>query len=246
MRQRTLIVVVGGVVFLGVGLATLPASLLASHLPSEVTAEGVSGSVWSGAADVIRLRGQPLGAASWTAEPLALLSGRLNYHVELERPDGFARGRLGASLGGALLGEDLEFDLPMSALGGGPSGSGWLGSVAAQLKTLRLENGWPVALNGHVTVAKLQPPGAQVAIGSYAIDFDPPGDSGDKLIGRVRDVDSPLLVRAQLVLKHDRSFSLEGDVTPRPGAPQEVMQAVAFLGAPDAMGRRQFVLGGSF
>ena len=246
MRQRTLIVLVGGVVFLGVGLATLPATLLVSHLPPGVTAEGVSGSVWSGAADLIRLRGQPLGAANWTAEPLALFSGRLNYHVELERPDGFVRGRLGASFGGALVGEDLELDLPMAALGGGPTGSGWLGGLAAQLKSIRLENGWPVALNGHVTVSKLQPPGTQVAIGSYAIDFDPPAESAERLVGRVRDVDSPLLVRAQLVIKHDRSFSLEGDVTPRPGAPQEVTQAVAFLGAPDAAGRRQFVLGGSF
>ena len=53
-------------------------------------------------------------------------------------------------------------------------------------------------------------------------------------------------MRAQLLVKHDRSFSLEGDITPKPGAPAEVTQAVAFLGAPDASGRREFVLGGTF
>ncbi len=246
MRQRTLLALVGGVVFLGVGIATLPASLIVSHLPPGIAVEGVSGSIWSGAADAVRVRGAPLGAASWTAEPLALLSARLSYHVELTRADGFVRGRLAAALGGTLYGEDLDVDLPLSALATGPDGGGWQGGVAASVHSVRLERGWPVALDGKFTFTKLQPPGTRVAIGSYAIEFDPASAAADRLIGRVRDLDSPLLVRAQLVIKHDRSFSLEGDVTPRPGAPQEVTQAVAFLGSPDAIGRRQFVLGGSF
>ena len=244
MRQRTLLVLVGSLVFVGVGVATLPASLLTSHLPAEVTLEGVSGSIWNGAADTVRLRGAPLGAASWTAAPLSLLGGRLDYRLELASNDGFVRGRLVASLGGTLTGDEIELKLPIAALAGASPGNGWSGELAGTIHSIRLEHGWPVALTGTLTASRLKPPGADVTIGSYALDFDPKGTPG-QLTGRVRDTDSPLLVRAQLIIKEDRSFSLEGDVTPRPGAPPAVTQAIAFLGAADAIGRRQFVLGGS-
>ena len=244
MRQRTLLVLVGGIVFVAVGVATLPASLVTSHLPPELTLEGVGGSIWSGAADTVRLRGAPLGAASWTAAPLSVLAGRLDYHIELASSEGFVRGGVSAALGGALTGNEIELDLPIASLGGAPAGNGWTGELKGTLHSIRLEHGWPVSLEGALTASRLRPPGAEVSIGSYALDFDPEALPG-QLTGRVRDTDSPLIVRAQLVIKPDRSFSLEGDVTPRPGAPSAVTQAVAFLGAPDAMGRRQFMLGGS-
>ena len=244
MRQRTLLVLVGGIVFVGVGVATLPASLVTSHLPPEITLEGVSGSIWSGAADTVRLRGAPLGAASWTAAPLSILGAHLEYHLELASSEGFVRGRVSAALGGTLTGDEIELDLPIAALGGAPAGSGWTGELSGIIHSIRLEHGWPVSLVGALAAKRLRPPGAEVTIGSYALEFDPQTVAG-QLTGRVRDTDSPLIVRAQLVIKPDRSFSLEGDVTPRPGAPSAVTQALAFLGAPDAIGRRQFVLGGS-
>ena len=246
MRQRTLLLAVGGTVFVGVLVATLPASLVVSHLPPGLTAEDVGGSVWSGGADVVRLRGVPLGALSWSFEPLLLASGRLAYRIELTRNDGGVRGRVALTAGGALEGDNLDLDLPIAALDRGPPSAAWQGKLKGHVARIRLEHGWPVALNGEFTVAALQPPGASRSIGNYAIDFDAGASSAAQLTGRVRDVEAPLKVRAQLVIKPDRSYSLDGDVTPRPGAPPEVAQAVAFLGAADSAGRRQFVLGGAF
>jgi general secretion pathway protein N len=246
MRQRTLLLTVGGAVFIVVLIATLPASLVASHLPAGLSAENVGGSVWNGGADLVRLRGAPLGALSWSFEPLALASGRLAYRIELGRRDGSVRGRVAATLGGTLEGENLDLDLPLAALDRGPPGNAWQGQLKGHMVRIRLEHGWPTALVGQFTVAALQPPGANRTLGSYAIDFDPGASSTSQLTGRVREVDAPLKVRAQLVIKPDHSYSLDGDVTPKPGAPPEVAQAVAFLGPADAAGRRQFVLGGTF
>jgi hypothetical protein len=246
MRERTRLLVVGGTSFLGVAIATLPAALLAAHLPAGLALEGAGGSVWNGAADLVRLRGAPLGAASWRLEPLALLTGRLAYRVELTRADAAVRGRIAATLGGALEGEELALELPIAALDHGPPGSTWQGGIKGRISRIRLEHGWPVALAGEFTVTELKPPGAGVAIGSYQVAFDPAPASAKQLVGRVRDLIAPLAVRAQLVLKPDRSCALEGDITPRPDAPPEVAQAVAFLGAPDAAGRRPFVLGCAF
>jgi general secretion pathway protein N len=241
MRQRTLLALVGGGVFMGVAIATLPASLLVSHLPPDITVDGVGGSVWSGDADLVRVRGVALGAASWSIEPLGLLSGRLQYHLDLTRSDGSLHGRIAATAG-ALLGEDLALDLPIGVL----SGDGWQGEMKGTIRSIRLEQGWPVSLTGAFTFSNVQPPGAGVAIGSYAVEFDPATNADGRLVGRVRDVDSPLQVRAQLLIKRDRSYTLDGDVTPRPNAPPQVTQAIGFLGAPDASGRRPFMIGGTF
>ncbi len=246
MRQTRLLVLVGVAVFAAVIVATLPASLLASRLPSDLAVEGVSGSIWNGAADEVRLRGAPLGSLTWNVEPAALLRGSLAYHVEVLRPDGFLRGRVAATLSGALEGDALDLDLPITALHPEHADDAWGGTLTGRIEHLRLEGGWPVALTGSFGIAHLRPPGSTLEIGGYAIEFDGRANTAEQLIGRVRDVDAPLLVRGQLEIRHARSYLLQGEVTPRPGASPEVGRAVEFLGLPDAAGRRSFEITGTF
>lgn len=246
MRQGTALALVGGLVFLGVAIATLPASLVVSRLQPALHAEGVSGSVWNGAADSISLHGVPLGAFSWSTEPMALLAGELALQVDITRPDGYVRGHVAATLTGALVADHVELALPLAALSPTPSSAGWRGDFKGTIESARLEQGWPVALVGTFTTSTLRVPGSDLPIGSYAIDFDGKANTPSQLVGRVRDVEAPLLVRAQMFIRHDRSYSLEGEVTPRAGAGQDVTQAVAFLGAPDSSGRRAFTVTGTF
>ncbi|HXQ30429.1 MAG TPA: type II secretion system protein N [Steroidobacteraceae bacterium] len=246
MRQRTLIAVVGGLVFVGVAVGTLPASLLVSRLPPDLKADGVSGSIWSGSADAIRLRGTPLGAINWAADLGALLHGQLAYEIDLSRPDGFVRGHIAASLGNGLTGENISLELPVTTLNPERASTAWQGDLKGTVRLVRVVNSWPTTLAGAFTLSNLKPPGADQALGTFAIEFDPKASTPVQLVGRVSDVDSPLLVRAQLIIRRDRSYVLDGDVTPRPGAPPEVARAVAFLGAPDSSGRRQFQITGTF
>jgi len=246
MRQRTLIAVVGGLVFVGVAVATLPASLLVSRLPPDLKADGVSGSIWSGSADAIRLRGTPLGAINWTADPAALLQGHLDYQIDLSRPDGFVRGRVATSFGDGLVGENIALELPVTALNPAGANNAWQGNLKGTVRHVRIVDGWPTTLAGVFTLSNLKPPGAEQVVGTFAIEFDPRASTPVQLVGRVSDVDSPLLVRAQLIIRRERSYVLDGDVTPKPGAPPDVARAVAFLGAPDSSGRRQFQITGTF
>src|SRR5579871_4890848 len=217
MQERTRLVTVGAAAFLCVAIATFPVALVARHLPAGLVLEDAGGSVWHGGASSARLGGTPLGALHWDLQPLALLRGRLAYQLEIVRPDGTVSGRFALTPGGAIEGDDIALNLP-------------------------LEHGWPTALTGELTVSDLKQRGMNGTLGSYAVAFDPSAASGGRLVGRVRDVAAPLAVRAQLIVKPERNCSLEGDVTPRPTTPPEVAQALAFLGAPDAAGRRAFVL----
>ena len=245
MRQGVVIAVVGAAVFVGVGIATLPASLLVGRLPPDLKVEGVSGTVWNGGADAIRLHGTPLGGFNWSAEPAALLQGELAFHIEVTRPDGYVRGRIALTAGGALTGRDLELELPLTTLHPDAQ-TDWRGDLHGTVQSVRLEQGWPVALVGAFQMTGLTPPSSEIPIGDYALDFDGRADTASQLVGRVRDLAAPLVVRAQFLLRRDRSYTLEGEVTPRPDAPPDVSRAVGFLGAPDAAGRRTFEITGTF
>jgi general secretion pathway protein N len=246
MRQGPVIALVGGLVFLAVAVATLPASLLAGRLPPELRAEGLGGSVWNGSAEALALRGAPLGALTWVLEPASLRQGRLEFRIELTRPDGYVRGHIGATFGGVITADGLELSLPITALTPGFAENGWRGEVSGTVRSARIEAGWPATLVGAFTLAQLHPPGSTVALGTYALDFDAGASTPQQLVGRLRDLEAPLSVRAQLRVQRERSYVLEGEVTPHPGAPPEVANAIAFLGAPDAAGRRAFAISGTF
>ena len=247
MRQGVLLALVGGAVFVAVGVATLPASLLVSRLPPDVALQGVGGSVWNGGATEFRLQGVPLGALAWTVQPAELLRGRIAYRVDLRRADGFVRGVVATGFGGgAITARDVVLQLPLTTLSPQTAATAWRGDLAGTVPSARIEGGWPVAASGTFTMSNLQPPGAALRVGSYALEVDPEATTPQQIVGRVRDLHAPLVVRAQLIVRRDRTYQLEGDVTPKPGAPREVADTVAFLGLPDAQGRRQFTITGSF
>lgn len=246
MRQGWLLAAVGGLVFVGVGIATLPASLIVSRLPPQVTLEGVAGSIWSGSATRVAYQGVPVGALTWRSRPAALFTGRLAYDVDVARTDGYLRGALAVTFGGAVMAEGVQLSLPLTALNPQASANAWRGELRGTVQRARIENGWPVDLVADLGMLQLRPPQAALDVGNFAVAFDEGASTPERLVGRVRDTDAPLVVRAQLVVGRDRSYTLEGEVAPRPGAPREIANSVAFLGPADAMGRRAFTITGTF
>lgn len=246
MRQGWVLAAVGGLVFVAVGIATLPASLIVSRLPPQITLDGVGGSVWNGGATHVSYQGVPVGALTWRAQPLALFTGRLAYDVDVQRTDGYVRGTIAATFGGAVTAQDVTLALPITALNPNAGANAWRGELQGTVQRARLESGWPVELVADLGMLRLQPPHAALNVGDYAVAFDDGASTPERLVGRVRDTNAPLVVRAQLVVKRDRSYTLEGEVAPKPGAPREITDSVAFLGPADAMGRRAFQITGTF
>jgi general secretion pathway protein N len=246
MRQGWVLAAVGGLVFVGVGIATLPASLLVSRLPPQVALEGVGGSIWNGGATRVSYQGVPVGALAWRSHPVALFTGRLAYDVDVRRTDGYVRGTIAITFGGAVTAENVQLALPITALHPNAGANAWRGDLQGTVQWARLEDGWPVDLVAELGMLRLQPPRAALNVGDYAVTFDEGASTPDRLVGRVRDTNAPLVVRAQLVVKRDRSYTLEGEVAPKPGAPRAITDSVAFLGPADAMGRRAFQITGTF
>jgi general secretion pathway protein N len=239
---------------LGVGsyllfaLWTLPATIVLSRLAaSGVHADGVTGTVWNGSAEVLQIGQTSVGKLQWQLRPLPLFAGRASADVTLVRSDGSARGRITVRRG-AIDFEKLNAALPISSLPMTMVPGGWIGEVNLKLDSLSLENGWPTRATGTVQVIDVTgPPNRPINMGSFQVTLPAPGAKPEAgaLAGAITDLGGPLQVNGTLQLKPDRTYVVEGSVATRPEAPADVAKGLQYLGAPDANGQRPFSIAGS-
>ena len=83
-------------------------------------------------------------------------------------------------------------------------------------------------------------------LGSYALTFDGAADASGNLSGRLEDTGGPLDVEGVLTLTPAPGYLLNGSVATRPSAPASLVRQIAFLGSPDAAGRRPFAQENTF
>lgn len=247
MRKAYVLAAVGVVAFLLIMVATLPVSLVTRHFPRDVTASGLSGSVWHGRAAAVAFRNQPIGGLEWTVKPLRLFLLQLAYDVTLQRPDGHARATVSVRPGGLLELTGVEGRLPVAAFAGALAPRGWSGEIELDIRDARISRGWVDGAEGVVRALNLKAPGGSgIRIGSFELTLGAGAVGTDALTGRLRDLGGPLNVRGTLAVRRDRSYLLEGEVAPGPGATPGVFRSLAFLGEPDAQGRRPFAVEGTF
>lgn len=247
MKRLWPLIALGVGAFIIFALVTLPASVVLSGLGPGVTAGGVSGTIWNGRAQVLQIRGAHIGGVEWNLHVLPLLTAHASADVKVTRIDGFATTKLSAGLGGTVRLQDLTASLPLSTFPPGVIPSGWTGTLNGKFKQLTLENGWPTQVGGTLDLVNLSGPARNPSkAGSYRIVFDPAASSAEVLKGAITDAgDGPLQVSGTIELRPDRNYKIEALIAAGANAPQNLVQALEFLGPPDAQGRRQFTTEGS-
>ncbi|HET9107369.1 MAG TPA: type II secretion system protein N [Steroidobacteraceae bacterium] len=246
MKRTIVVIVLVIVAFAAIVLARLPASWVLPAASADFSCASVAGSLWNGYCSGLTVRGAELGDLTWQLRPVRLLAGELAAHIDLEHPPSlFARGEVGIGLGGTLAAHDLTASLPLSptVIPGLPptlTGSLRLNIALAQLT----RQGVVRELAGRIEAHDLVDASGYVTpLGNFAVTF--PGGTGEPT-GRLRDLGGPLSVQGKVVLTPQPGYDLSGYVTPRPSAVPALVNAIEFLGTPDAQGRRQFALSGSY
>ena len=246
MKRTAGVIVLVIVAFAAIVLARLPASWLLPSGGTDFSCAGVDGSIWNGYCSDLRVRGAALGDLAWRLRPTRLFLGKLAAHVDLERPPTTsAQGDVEIGLGGTLLARNLTASLPLdpTLLPGVPptlSGSLHLDLVIAQIT----QKGVVKRLEGRIEANDLVDRSGYVTpLGSFAVTF--PGGTPQPT-GDVQDLGGPLAVTGKLVLTPQPGYELSGYVTPRASANQALVNTIEFLGSPDAQGRRQFALSGTY
>jgi general secretion pathway protein N len=247
MARRGLLITAGAAAFLVSIVAMVPADQLARRLPSGISLEGTGGTIWSGHARALAVRGRPLGAIDWSCRPWRLLLLEWSCRLRLAPSDGEVSGDLAGDFGRQIVVREARGSLPISAFEGIATPHGWTGRLELDLRVVRLEGPKPVAATGTLYVRSLRAPGAGgQQLGDFELVVGEGAVGSDALSGRLRDLGGPLHVRGAIELQPDGRYLLRGEAAPGPGAGPAIFDTLGFLGPPDSQGRRPFAVEGTF
>jgi hypothetical protein len=240
-----------GVVALLIFLITgVPASVVPSLTAGAgLTVTSTSGSVWSGQARGVRLRGVSLGRANWQLKPLSLLLGRIAVEFDLAGGQGFAHGRIARSILGQLTVDDLQATYPLSAFQSLVGFEGASGQLSIDAPRIVVTNDWPSDLDARIRLNQLSFAVGTTTpqlVGNFALEFSateiPPDGS---ISGAIQDEGGPLELAGTLSLNPPNLYLVRADIRARPSASRGVSDSLILLGAPAQNGFRELRLEGS-
>jgi hypothetical protein len=226
-------------------LARLPASWALAVAPSDLECQQPSGSLWQGACVQLRTRGIALNNVSWKLHGWSLLLGRLDVDLSSGDPRAPGRARIAIGLGGNTQVSALQATLPIDSGLLPLFPKGWSGLLQLDLDQLVLAGRHLAAVHGTVSARALEQRSPRMPFGSYELQFGEPPRTDGQLEATLRDSGGPLSVSGTLRIGADGQYELNGTVATRAEATRELVQAVEFLGAADAQGRRPFSLAGT-
>ncbi|HEX7339250.1 MAG TPA: type II secretion system protein N [Rhodanobacteraceae bacterium] len=179
----------------------------------------VSGSVWNGRAQGLRVRGQSLGMLHWTLGRAALW-GNVMLHVDLGGAGVMVNGHIQRDGDGAIVVRDMRFDVPMVRLKVlWPTGMRLAGHVQGDVARATLVEGWPTQLDArvHWSDAAVTYAGKTLALGQWCSRWHAAGgtvvsaalsDDGRGLVGMHGTLTATLL-----------GWRLDATLTPRRAVP---------------------------
>lgn len=245
MRRPAWIILAALLAFAVIILARLPAAwVVPASGKSAYGCTGIEGTLWSGSCSGLFVARKPVGDLTWELKPLRLFLGRLAAHVTLASAQGTGSADAEMGLHEHVVVHNVRGELPLDPklMPGLPPGL--RGQAHLALDLLELERGALTHLQGRIEVHDLEDRDGRVtALGSYAVVFPP---TEGEPTGQIKDLDGPLSVDGTLRLTRQGGFDVQGTVAPKPGAPADLTDNLRFLGSPDAGGRRQFALSGTF
>jgi hypothetical protein len=237
--------------YLAFALAQLPAATAYRWLGANaLVLSGISGTVWSGRAELGAFGNLPLRDIEWSVAPLAMAFGRISVTLAARPPDGFVTGSLSAGFWDVRF-TDVRVTTSLDTLGTMLSLQGSRGTLSLDVDELSLRDGWPVAAMGTVRIRGLEvlplgaPAGsALLPLGNYELSTFEVADQ--RLGARLRDEGGPLEISGtvMLALQSPRTLAgarprFDGRVRERGEIPTELKTPLEFLTAEvDAEGWR--------
>lgn len=246
MTRRSYLAAADIAAFLVFVVAMVPARQLTDRLPPDIEMRGVAGTIWSGQASGLNVRGAELGAIDWSCRPWRLLALEWSCRVRLRPPGGELDGDVAIGLDRELVASGVTGEVPIAAFEGIATPRGWTGLLALDIERLRFVDRRPAEASGQLFVRALKAPGPRgELLGDFELVVGEGAVGSEKLSGRLRDLGGPLRVRGAIELDRSGRYLMQGEVAPGPGAGPAIFDTLAFLGPPDDLGRRPFAVEGT-
>ena len=185
---------------------------------------------------------------SWDLKASALLKRRIAGYFELDSRRQLRAGRHREhDLGNDITAHDFQADMPLDPTLIPKLPPSLRGLVRANLKSIHIEKGTIISVQGLVEAHDLvQGGGSQrYALGDYSLTF-PAADPSTEPVGELHSLGGPLVVEGTLKLTREPGYDIQGTVATTPETSPQLAKDLAYLGTPDAQGRRPFGLSGTF
>lgn len=244
--RRLFLVLLVFAVAAAIGIATCPATLAWRYVAARAGAvqiDGISGSVWNGHAQTLRVVGHPLGAFDWQLAVLPLLHRKLQASVQLHGEQMQAQGLLTRYADGSLEIADATASLPASIAA--PALDipllQLLGTLDVHVANLRLQGAWPTHAQGNIQWRDAAVAGAaQAQLGRLRADFATAPDGS--IAGTVHDEGGALQLNGTFVVR-EGNYDARATLASRDGNAQ-VQEALRYIGQPQADGTTLLLIHG--
>ena len=242
-----------GLIILALYLAFLlllsPAALWLKlvSLPASVQLGPVSGTLWQGRVQAVSVQGLTLSDLKWQLNPWSLFTGKLSLSLEAGQQRQVAlpslKGELALGLSSVSVSQ-LQARVPVSLLQPMlqlPLPVGLDGAMLVKIPQLNWSTDGCQQLQGLVSWldARVQPPTGWVNLGT----LDAHLSCADNQLQLVTLPSPPLHLDVTALVSPVGRYRLNGFVKPDSSMPQDVHQAMQFVGKPDAQGRFPVQLG---
>ncbi len=228
--MRYLALVVG--LYLFFLLARFPAAVALNmvELPDTIRIGSVTGTIWSGQANRVVLRGISLEQIKWRLSPWALLVANLSLDVEARQQKQFAMTQLQLGLSGniALYQTRFSFDLAMlqPLFYGLPLA--YEGKASGYFPELQWKKQHHVVVNGKLSltgIGLLAP--RQQQLGDYVVRFQAEKNAASSFV--IQDAEAQLGLDGRGVISKDGMLDLAVELDTR-GVTEDIRQTLAMLG----------------
>lgn len=234
-------IIIGVAVYLGFLVALFPASVAVklAPLPSNIAISGVSGTIWSGSADIVTVQKRQLELIQWQLSPWRLFLGKANIDFVIGNRASAVNGKGFVSLStSGVNAKELRFDAPSSFLIGNtrlPFRAEVEGNFSLIVQQLDQGTPWCEQLNGKLFAQQLQ---VNNQFGQY-----PLGDVGVGLScvdGNIKiatdETMNQLGLTGNAFVKADKLLQVTAKIKETDAQPNDLKQALTFLGKKDSQG----------
>ena len=223
-------------------LLRVPANLVTGQVGtrlSDFSVQDVEGTATEGTMLGARWRGARIERLTWRWRPLALLTGRLEFSLQVDDPEIKLTGNAALGLNRKVRFRDLTGRLPLARLGSltGAASPPLQGIAEFTLRELDVNAaGRPLAAYGVVQLLNLRTTlGQPLNVGDFVVQLDSAGAEG--IQGTIKDDKGPLALAGTLSLSPDGRYRFDGQAGIRDAGNQALRQALNLLGPPGGDGR---------
>lgn len=222
-------------------IINLPASIIVSNinLPNNAVLTSISGTVWSGKVEQLKISNIEVGSVSWKLSPLNLIIGELAADISIVNRKQYLNAEVNISLSGKIKLEETRFSIDLTSLAPLTYGMpfAYAGKASGYFPVSFFHKNNFVGVNGKLSLSSIEMISPQNQyFGDFIVDFRAEKEGATS--GKIKDSGGALSIDGQLALKKNGQLNTSVKLSAREtGGSLEKM--LSFLGRKDTSGRIQ-------